>query len=94
MKRFATVLGVACLMFIVLPTAPPWMAAEDTTSLLPPLTRSAGRGFTAMGFASCRDQLEERSRLGQRRGGDAVAARVVRADRAGLLPAVDQAESG
>ncbi|MEY2401082.1 MAG: hypothetical protein QOJ08_1193 [Ilumatobacteraceae bacterium] len=49
MKRFATVLGVACLMFIVMPTAPPWMAAKNY-HLLPPLTRSAGRGFTAMGL--------------------------------------------
>jgi membrane-associated phospholipid phosphatase len=49
MKRFATVLGVACLMFIVFPTAPPWMAAKNY-HLLPPLTRSAGRGFTAMGL--------------------------------------------
>jgi membrane-associated phospholipid phosphatase len=49
MKRFATVLGVACLLFIVMPTAPPWMAANNY-HLLPPLTRSAGRGFTAMGL--------------------------------------------
>jgi membrane-associated phospholipid phosphatase len=49
MRRFATVLGVACLLFIVFPTVPPWMAAKDY-HLLPPLTRSAGRGFTAMGL--------------------------------------------
>jgi len=49
MKRFATVLGVACLMFIVLPTAPPWMVANNY-HLTPPLTRSAGRGFTALGL--------------------------------------------
>lgn len=49
MKRFATVLGVACLLFILFPTAPPWMAAKNY-HLLPPLTRSAGRGFTAMGL--------------------------------------------
>jgi membrane-associated phospholipid phosphatase len=49
MKRFATVLGVACLLFILVPTAPPWMAAKNY-HLLPPLTRSAGRGFTAMGL--------------------------------------------
>ena len=49
MKRFASVLGVACLMFIVLPTAPPWMAANNY-HLTPPLSRSAGRGFTAMGL--------------------------------------------
>ena len=49
MKRFATVLGVACLLFIILPTAPPWMAAKNF-HLIPPLSRSAGRGFTAMGL--------------------------------------------
>jgi membrane-associated phospholipid phosphatase len=49
MKRFATVLGVACVMFIVLPTAPPWMVANNY-HLTPPLSRSAGRGFTAMGL--------------------------------------------
>ena len=49
MKRFATVLGVACLLFIVFPTAPPWMASKNY-HLIPPLTRSAGRGFTSMGL--------------------------------------------
>jgi membrane-associated phospholipid phosphatase len=49
MKRFATVLGVACLLFVLVPTAPPWMVAKNY-HLLPPLTRSAGRGFTAMGL--------------------------------------------
>jgi membrane-associated phospholipid phosphatase len=49
MKRFATVLGVACTMFIVVPTIPPWMAAEKY-HLLPPLTRGAGRGFIAVGL--------------------------------------------
>jgi len=49
MKRFATVLGVACLMFILVPTIPPWMAAKNY-HLLPPLTRSAGRGFVAVGL--------------------------------------------
>ena len=49
MKRFATVLGVACLLFILVPTAPPWMASKNY-HLLPPLTRSAGRGFTSMGL--------------------------------------------
>ncbi len=27
MKRFASLLGVGCLMFVVLPTAPPWMVS-------------------------------------------------------------------
>ena len=54
MKRFATVLGVACLMFILLPTAPPWMAAKNY-HLIPPLTRGAGRGFVAMGLHAAVD---------------------------------------
>jgi membrane-associated phospholipid phosphatase len=49
MKRFATLLGVACAMFIVVPTAPPWMVAKDY-KLMPALTRNAGRGFTALGL--------------------------------------------
>jgi membrane-associated phospholipid phosphatase len=49
MKRFATVLGVACMLFILFPTVPPWMAAKNY-HLLPPLTRSAGRGFSAVGL--------------------------------------------
>ena len=49
MKRFATVLCVACVLFIIFPTAPPWMASKNY-HLIPPLSRSAGRGFTAMGL--------------------------------------------
>lgn len=49
MKRFATLLAVACLLFIVLPTAPPWMAA-DRYGLIPELRRGAGRGFRHLGF--------------------------------------------
>ncbi len=49
MKRFATVIGVACLMFIVFPTAPPWMVSKNY-HLLPPLSRSTGRGFVAVGL--------------------------------------------
>jgi len=48
MKRFATVLVVACGMFIVLPTAPPWMAADR--GVIDPIIRRSGRGFSAMGF--------------------------------------------
>jgi len=50
MKRFATVLGVACVMFVLLPTAPPWMVSKKPYSLLPELHRSAGRGFADLGF--------------------------------------------
>jgi len=49
MKRFATLLGIACLMFVALPTAPPWMASKQY-HLLDPLSRNAGRGFVALGF--------------------------------------------
>jgi membrane-associated phospholipid phosphatase len=50
MKRFATVLLVACGMFILMPTAPPWMASKAPYNLIPPLNRGAGRGFVAMGL--------------------------------------------
>jgi len=49
MKRFATVIGVACLMFIIFPTAPPWMVANNY-HLMPKLSRSTGRGFVAVGL--------------------------------------------
>jgi membrane-associated phospholipid phosphatase len=49
MKRFATVLGVSCAMFVVLPAAPPWMVAQQY-HMLDPLHRNAGRGFIALGF--------------------------------------------
>jgi membrane-associated phospholipid phosphatase len=29
MKRFATLLGAGCLLFVVLPTAPPWMVSKN-----------------------------------------------------------------
>lgn len=54
MRRFATVLAIACVMFVLLPTAPPWMAAGGSRRIrlhaLPPLQRSAGRGWTRLGF--------------------------------------------
>lgn len=49
MKRFATLLGVACVMFVLLPTAPPWMVSQQY-HLLDHLNRGAGRGFSALGF--------------------------------------------
>ncbi|MEP7202672.1 MAG: phosphatase PAP2 family protein [Ilumatobacteraceae bacterium] len=49
LKRFATVLGVGCLMFIVMPTAPPWMAAKNY-HIIDPIVRNSSRGFSAMGF--------------------------------------------
>ena len=52
MKRFATLLMVACTMFILLPTAPPWMVGSHKYPyrLFDELQRNAGRGFRAMGF--------------------------------------------
>jgi len=54
MKRFATLLGVGCLMFITLPTVPPWMAGDRKYPylLFEPLARNAGRGFRHLGFKS------------------------------------------
>jgi membrane-associated phospholipid phosphatase len=52
MKRFATLLFIACILFIVLPTAPPWMASSQY-HLLPASVanqRSTGRGFAALGL--------------------------------------------
>ena len=52
MKRFATLLFVACAMFVLLPTVPPWMAADPNHpyQILPPLARHTGRGFSSMGL--------------------------------------------
>lgn len=52
MKRFATLLGVACTMFVLLPTAPPWMVAstEYPYRLIPPLARHTGEGLKSLGF--------------------------------------------
>ncbi|MGH9134580.1 MAG: phosphatase PAP2 family protein [Ilumatobacteraceae bacterium] len=53
-KRFATVLLVSCAGFILLPTAPPWMAAGGDRQIeldaLPPLARPTGRGWTHLGL--------------------------------------------
>jgi membrane-associated phospholipid phosphatase len=37
------------VMFIVLPTVPPWMASQKY-HLIGPITRNTSRGFSAMGF--------------------------------------------
>jgi membrane-associated phospholipid phosphatase len=52
LKRFASVLGVACLMFVLLPTVPPWMASSPKFHyrLFRPLARHTGRGFSDLGF--------------------------------------------
>jgi membrane-associated phospholipid phosphatase len=52
MKRFATLLFTACIMFVVMPTVPPWMASSEQYDyrLVPQLARHTGRGFQDMGF--------------------------------------------
>ena len=52
MKRFATLLLIACALFTLLPTAPPWMAASPKFpyQIMEPLHRDAGRGFYHLGF--------------------------------------------
>jgi hypothetical protein len=56
MRRFATVLGLACVSFVLFPTAPPWMAGggDDTIVLdaIAPVARPAGRGWDALGLDS------------------------------------------
>jgi membrane-associated phospholipid phosphatase len=55
MKRLATVLFVSCAMFVLLPTAPPWLAASRQygfTELDSSYTRHTWRGFLDMGFTA------------------------------------------
>ena len=52
MKRFSTLLVIACLMFIIIPTVPPWMATSPKFpyQLFGEVHRDAGRGFRHLGF--------------------------------------------
>jgi len=52
MKRFATLMFCACVMFVVMPTVPPWMASSQKFPyrIVPPLARHTGRGFRDLGF--------------------------------------------
>jgi membrane-associated phospholipid phosphatase len=52
MRRFATLLAVACVMFVLLPTVPPWMASSRKFNyrLIPQLERKTYRGFYDLGF--------------------------------------------
>lgn len=58
MRRFATLLFGACVMFVLLPTAPPWMAAGGTNRVgldlaaLPSLSRHTGVGWRYVGLGS------------------------------------------
>jgi hypothetical protein len=56
MRRLATLMFVSCAMFVVLPTAPPWMAAGGKNNVgleldaLPPLRRPTGNGWRSIGL--------------------------------------------
>jgi len=50
LRRFATVLVVAVTCFVLLPTAPPWMAADR--GLIGYLSRGSGRGWFSLGLSS------------------------------------------
>lgn len=54
MRRFATVLFAACIMFVVVPTAPPWMAAGGDRQIklnaLEPVDRITWRGWRHVGL--------------------------------------------
>ncbi len=58
MRRFATVLFIACTMFILLPTAPPWMASGGKNGeglqldALEPLRRPTGNGWRHIGLGA------------------------------------------
>lgn len=50
LRRFATVLLGGVLGYVLVPTAPPWMAAGDDLAALPPLVRPTARGWDALGL--------------------------------------------
>jgi membrane-associated phospholipid phosphatase len=56
MRRLATVLVVACASFVVVPTAPPWMAGggdrRNRLDALAPVARPTGRGWRHLGLDS------------------------------------------
>lgn len=51
-KRFATLLAVSCAMFVVLPTAPPWMVSSTKYpyQIMEPLARHTSAGFYDLGL--------------------------------------------
>jgi hypothetical protein len=52
MRRFATVVAVACLVFVLLPTVPPWMASDARFGwgVGEPLVRHVRSGILDLGF--------------------------------------------
>lgn len=55
-RRFATVLFAGVATYVILPTAPPWMASKNY-GLLEPLERSTGRGWGELGLGTVHNVL-------------------------------------
>jgi membrane-associated phospholipid phosphatase len=58
-RRFATVLFAGVLTYVVLPTAPPWMAASEKYpyQIREPLARPTGRGWSELGLETVNSVL-------------------------------------
>lgn len=58
-RRFATVLFAGVATYVVLPTAPPWMAASTSHpyQILEPLARPTGRGWSELGLSTVNSVL-------------------------------------
>ena len=58
-RRFATVLFVGVATFVILPTAPPWMAASEKYpyQITEPYSRTTGRGWTELGLETVTNVL-------------------------------------
>jgi hypothetical protein len=58
-RRFATVLFAGVLTYVVLPTAPPWMASSTRYPyrIMEPLARPTGRGWSKLGLETVNSVL-------------------------------------
>ncbi|MFM8564171.1 MAG: phosphatase PAP2 family protein [Acidimicrobiia bacterium] len=58
-RRFATVLFAGVLTYVVLPTAPPWMASSTKYPyrIMEPLARTTGRGWNELGLETVNSVL-------------------------------------
>ncbi|MFM8847107.1 MAG: phosphatase PAP2 family protein [Actinomycetota bacterium] len=59
MRRFATVLFAGVATYVVLPTAPPWMASSNKYPyrIMEPLARPTGRGWNELGLETVNSVL-------------------------------------
>jgi membrane-associated phospholipid phosphatase len=59
MRRFATVLFAGVATYVILPTAPPWMAASTSYpyQILEPVARPTGRGWSELGLSTVNSVL-------------------------------------